>query len=106
MNFQRLSRLTSCHPTALLFMRLELLTDSFAAVDSTTDAKIHICHFDDENERCSVSRRLRHFINLSVITVKSVTTSTTKGILKAGNPSSKNVQLLSRSGSISVPHDD
>jgi hypothetical protein len=49
---------------------------------------------------------LRHFINLSVITVKSVTTSTTKGILKAGNPSSKNVQLLSRSGSISVPHDD
>jgi hypothetical protein len=29
-----------------------------------------------------------------------------KDIYKAGNPSSKNVQLLSQSGSISVPHDD
>jgi hypothetical protein len=57
-----------------------LLTDSFAAAGPTTDAKIHICHFDDENERCSVSRRLRHFRNLAVITVKSITTSTTKGI--------------------------
>ena len=35
-----------------------------------------------------------------------LTTSTMKDILKAGNPSSKNVQLLSQSGSISVPHDD
>jgi hypothetical protein len=80
MDLQTLSRLTSCHPTARLFVRLKLLTDSFAAADPTTDAKIHICHFDDENERCSVSRRLRHFGNLSVITFKSITTSTTKGI--------------------------
>ena len=35
---------------------------------------------DDENERCSVSRQLRHFRNLVVITVKSITTSTTKDI--------------------------
>jgi hypothetical protein len=35
-----------------------------------------------------------------------LTTSTMKDISKAGNPSSKNVQLLSQSGSISVPHDD
>ena len=59
-------------------------------------------HFDDENERCMVSRRLRHFRHLSVITVKSITTSTTKGISKVGSPSNKSVQLLSRSGSISV----
>jgi hypothetical protein len=30
-----------------------LLTSNYAAADPTTDAKTHICHFDDENERCS-----------------------------------------------------
>jgi putative transposase len=81
-------------------------SSAYVAADPTTYVKIHICHFDDEKGRCSVSRRLRHFRNLSVITVKSITTSTMKDIYKAGNPSSKNVQLLSQSGSISVPHDD
>jgi len=42
---------------ALLFVKLALLTGNFAAVDQTIDAKTHICHFDDENERCSVSKR-------------------------------------------------
>jgi hypothetical protein len=85
---------------------LELLTSNYAAAGPTTDAKIHICHFDDENERCSVSRRLRHFRNLSVITVKSITTSTNKGIFKTDRLISKNAVPLSLSGSISVPHDD
>ncbi|MFQ3357658.1 MAG: hypothetical protein ACI85H_001643, partial [Paracoccaceae bacterium] len=99
-------RLTSWHPTARLFVRLELLTDSFAAADLTTDAKIHICDFDDENERCRSLKVVQCSRNLPVLTPRYITTSTTKGILKAGSPSSKNVQLLSRSDSISVPHDD
>jgi len=76
----KIRRVEPVHCWARHFVRLELLTRNYVAAGPTTDAKIHICHFDDENERCSVSRRLRHFKNLPVITVKSITTSTTKGI--------------------------
>jgi hypothetical protein len=85
---------------------LELLTDSFAAADPTTDAKIHICHFDDENERCRSLKVVQCSRNLPVIMPRYTTTSIMKDISKADNRSSKNVQLLSLSGSISVPHDD
>jgi len=61
-------------------MKLALLIDSFVAVGPTTDVKVHICHFDDENVQCSVSKQLQPSNNSSVITVKSITTSTTKGI--------------------------
>ena len=54
----------------------------------------------------SVSRRLRHFRNLPVITPRYTTTSIMKDIFKTDRLKSKNAQLLSLSGSISVPHDD
>ena len=88
----------------LLFVKLALRIDSFVEAGPTTDAKIHICHFDDENERCSVSRRLRHFRNLSVITPRYTTTSIMKDIKKADRLISKNAVPLSQSGSKSALH--
>jgi len=85
-----------------LFVRLDLLTSNYAEAGPTTDAKIHIYHFDDENERCSVSRRLRHFRNLSVIIVKSITTLITKDIFKTDRVTSNNAVPLSLSGSKSA----
>ena len=60
------------------FVRLALPIDNYAVVDPTTDARIHTYHFGVANERCSVSRRLRHFRNLSVITVKFITADSTR----------------------------
>ena len=61
---QGLLQRISYHLTVPLFVKLALRIDSFVEAGPTTDAKIRTCHFDDENERCSVSRRLRHFRNL------------------------------------------
>jgi hypothetical protein len=63
-----------------LFVKLALRIDSFVEAGPTTDVKTHTYRFDGGSEQCSVSRRLRHFRNLSVITVKSITTSTMKDI--------------------------
>jgi transposase-like protein len=73
---------------------------------STTDAKIRTCHFDGESEQCSYLKQQPRSRGLSVITVKYTTTSIMKDIFKTDRLINKNTQPLSRSGTISVPHDD
>ena len=77
-----------------LFVRLALLTSKYVVADPTTDARIHTCCFDGENERCSVSKQQPRSRNLSVITAKYTTTSITKDISKTGRLISKNAVPL------------
>ena len=104
MDLQRLSQQTSCHPTAQLFVRLELLTDSFAAAGPTTDAKIHICHFDDEKGRCRSLKVVQYSRNLPVIMPRYTTILIMKDIFKTYRLISKNAVLLSLSGFKSALH--
>jgi hypothetical protein len=85
---------------------LELLTSNYEEVGQTTDVKTHTYRFDGESEQCSYLKQQPRSRGLSVITVKYTTTSIMKDIFKTDRLRSKNAQLLSRSGSIFVPHDD
>ena len=49
----RLLQRISYHPIALLFVRLELLTDNYVEAGPTTDVKTHTYRFDGESEQCS-----------------------------------------------------
>ena len=50
---QGLLQRISYHPIALLFVRLELLTDNYVEAGLTTDVKTHTYRFDGESEQCS-----------------------------------------------------
>jgi hypothetical protein len=89
-----------------LFVKLALRIDSFVEAGPTTDVKTHTYRFDGGSEQCSYLKQQPRSRGLSVITVKYTTTSITKDISKTDRLISKNAQLLSKSGSISVPHDD
>jgi hypothetical protein len=65
---------------ALLFEKSASLTDNFVVADPTTDVKIHICHFDDESERCNVSKRQQLSKSSSATTVKFTIILITRGI--------------------------
>jgi hypothetical protein len=85
---------------------LALPTSNYVEAGPTTDVKTHTYRFDGESEQCSYLKQQPRSRGLSVITVKYTTTSITKDISKTDRLISKNVKLLSQSGSISVPHDD
>jgi hypothetical protein len=89
-----------------LFVKLALPTSNYVEAGPTTDVKTHTYRFDGESEQCSYLKQQPRSRGLSVITVKYTTTSITKDISKTDRLISKNVKLLSQSGSISVPHDD
>ena len=101
---QGLLQRISYHPIALLFVRLELLTDNYVEAGPTTDVKTHTYRFDGESAQCSYLKQQPRSRGLSVIRVKYTTTSITKDIFKTDKLISKNAQLLSRSGSKSALH--
>ena len=75
-----LSQPISCHLMAPRFEKSGWLTDNFVVADPTIDVKIHTYLFDDENERCNVSKRQQLSKSSSAAIVKFTITSITKDI--------------------------